>query len=331
MKPVVEQMQKTGLDLNKEQLMHVLHVDDDDNFLRITKRYLEKQGSFTIDSVFSVKAAQQKLTKKHYDAIISDYKMPEKTGLEFLKELRKKSNNIPFMLFTGMNREDVAVEALNLGADRYFNKNRNPETLFVELAHSLKNAIKAKKAEETVRNLAKFPSENPNPVMRVADDGVILYANNSAAKYQCENVQGSKKYVPDILRKTVVSSLKSGLAEEIEIDCGGEMFSLVVAPIPEEGYANVYGRNISESYAAWNSLEETMKQMVTINEKLSVVGRLSRHDARNKLAVILNYIYLAKKLSNNENITGYLQQVESAVDQIAKIFEFAKSLRNGWH
>jgi len=251
--------------------------------------------------------------------------MPEKTGLEFLKQLRKNSNNIPFMLFTGMTREDVAVEALNLGADRYFNKNRNPETLYVELGHSLKKAVNAKKAEETIRNLAKFPSENPNPVMRVANDGAIQYANNSATKYQCEIKQGSKKYVPDILRKTVVSSLKSGLPEEIEIDCGGEIFSLVVAPIPEEGYANVYGRNISESNAAWNSLEETIKQLVTINEKLSVVSRLTRHDARNKLAVILNYIYLTKKQSNNENITGYLQQVESTVDQIAKIFEFAKA------
>ena len=52
--------------------------------------------------------------------------MPIKNGLEFLKELRDQQSDIPFILFTGKGREDVAVKALNLGADRYVNKNGSP-------------------------------------------------------------------------------------------------------------------------------------------------------------------------------------------------------------
>ena len=69
-----------------------------------------------------------------------------------------------------------------------------------------------------------------------------------------------------------------------------------------------------------------MNELVRINEKLGVVGRLTRHDARNKLSVILNNSYLAKqRLSDDQVALCYLQDVESAVDQMEKIFEFART------
>ena len=54
--------------------------------------------------------------------IVSDYQMLEMNGLD-LKELRAGENDAPFILFTGECREEIAMEALNFGADRYFNKN----------------------------------------------------------------------------------------------------------------------------------------------------------------------------------------------------------------
>ena len=97
-------------------------MDDNEDFLIISKRHLEQHGSFQIENVSSVKEAKQKIAQKQYDAIISDYQMPEKTGLEFLKELRDDGNEVPFIVFTGDGREEVAIEALNFGADRYSTK-----------------------------------------------------------------------------------------------------------------------------------------------------------------------------------------------------------------
>ena len=76
----------------------------------------------------------------------------------------------------------------------------------------------------------------------------------------------------------------------------------MVAPIPESGYVNIYGRNITESKAAWESLDESMNELVRINEKLGVVSKLTRHDARNKLSVILNNLYLAKQRLREDQI-----------------------------
>jgi len=321
-----EQLPKTALGLTKDALIRVLHVDDDDDFLIISKRFLERQGSFQIETVSSVKEALQKIRQKKYDVIVSDYQMPEVNGLDFLKELRAEENHVPFILFTGEGREKIAMEALNFGADRYFNKNRNPKILYGELVHSLRKAVKAKRAAEEIRSLAKFPSEDPNPVLRIAKDGSILYVNKAAQKYKCKMERRNKSFVPKILRQAVASSLSSGLTEEVEVKCSDQLFSFMVAPIPEEGYANIYGRNISENKAAWNSLEETVNALALINEKLGVVGRLTRHDGRNKLSIIINNIYLAKqRLTDNPVALGYLRESESAVEQVEKIFDFART------
>jgi len=90
--------------------------------------------------------------------IVSDYIMPGKDGLEFLKELRDSGNTIPFIIFTGKGREIVAIKALNLGADQYINKIGKPEAVYSELAHGIRTVVKGKKAEEALRDSEKEKS-----------------------------------------------------------------------------------------------------------------------------------------------------------------------------
>lgn len=54
------------------------------------------------------------------------------------------------MLFTGKGREEVAMTALNLGADGYYNKQGSPETVYGELAHGIRLSTERKKAEEAL-------------------------------------------------------------------------------------------------------------------------------------------------------------------------------------
>ncbi len=111
---------------DQETFIRVLHVDDDSDFLVVSNRILEQQGSFQFEYALSVEEAYEKMKKKEFDVIVSDYKMPKKDGLQFLTELRTNGNNIPFILFTGKGREEVAIGALNLGADYYINKLGKP-------------------------------------------------------------------------------------------------------------------------------------------------------------------------------------------------------------
>ena len=123
--------------VDKANPIRVLHVDDDQSILEISKLMLMDLGNFDIDHASSVDEAFKKLETQVYDAVISDYEMPQKDGLQFLKEVREKKSTIPFILFTGKGREEVVIKALNLGADGYINKQGTPETVYGELAHEI--------------------------------------------------------------------------------------------------------------------------------------------------------------------------------------------------
>ena len=131
----------------QEEAFHVLHVDDDASFLQLTKMILEAENKFQVDSATSVDEAFKKLSKQTYDAIISDYDMPQKNGLDFLKELREQKIDIAFIIFTGRGREEVVVRALNLGADRYINKSGAPDAVYCELADAVNKVVERKRAK----------------------------------------------------------------------------------------------------------------------------------------------------------------------------------------
>ncbi len=105
-------------------------------------------GKFEVDVASGVEEALLKMTQKRYDAVISDYEMPDQNGLSFLKMLREQQNDVPFVLFTGKGREDVAIKALNLGSDAYINKSGDPETVYGELSDVLTKSIERKKSKK---------------------------------------------------------------------------------------------------------------------------------------------------------------------------------------
>jgi PAS domain S-box-containing protein len=134
----------------KKDAIRVLHVDDDLSILEITKQILTDMGSFEIDHACCVDEAFVKLEGGHYDVVVSDYEMPQKDGLQFLKELREQNSDIPFILFTGKGREEVVIKALNLGADGYINKQGNPETVYGELNHAIQSSFEKRNALEAL-------------------------------------------------------------------------------------------------------------------------------------------------------------------------------------
>lgn len=123
----------------KTSVIRVLHVDDDRATQEIAKLILlDINADFEIDQACCADDAFKKLSTGQYDIVVSDYEMPQKDGLQFLKELREQNNKIPFILFTGKGREEIAIKALNLGADGYYNKQGSPETVYGELSHSIR-------------------------------------------------------------------------------------------------------------------------------------------------------------------------------------------------
>jgi len=128
--------------------LRVLYVDDEPGLLEIGKLFLEKEGEFAVDTLTSAREALDQLNTERYDAIISDYQMPEMDGITFLKQLKASGNATPFIIFTGRGREEVVIEALNEGADFYIQKGGEPKAQFVELANKIRYAVSRRRSEE---------------------------------------------------------------------------------------------------------------------------------------------------------------------------------------
>ena len=171
----------------QEKPLYILHVDDDVSILSVSKEILEKENKFEIDNATSVDEALNKLEKRSYDAIISDYLMPKKNGLDFLQELREKNNKIPFILFIGEGREDIAVKALNLDADSYITKSGLPETVYRDLANAVNKTVKQQKSKKLfVESDSKYRllvEKSLQGIMIAQDKPLrIIFANESMGK-----------------------------------------------------------------------------------------------------------------------------------------------------
>jgi|GEM_PF-616058 len=182
---------------SEKKLIRVLHVDDELGLLKVAKQCLELQGPFHVDTAGSVEEALNKLKEKEYDAVVSDYQMPGKDGLEFLEMLRKNGNTIPFIMFTGKGREEVAVKAWSLGADHYVNKTGDPETVYCELAHCLRFTVGKHFTEaqmkETVQKLQTIYQNAVEGITYVDPEENIVYANKAFAGtvgYEQEQLAG---------------------------------------------------------------------------------------------------------------------------------------------
>ncbi|MFL2541933.1 MAG: ATP-binding protein [Candidatus Latescibacterota bacterium] len=119
----------------------------------------------------------------------------------------------------------------------------NKPPIFTAYLHDI---TEQRRSAEHMSDLAKFPDENPNPILRVGHDGMLLYSNLPGRVLldvwngEAENV------LPDPWGKLFVDVYADNVNTELEVVCGERTISLVCAPIPEAGYTNLYGRDITD-------------------------------------------------------------------------------------
>ena len=136
------------------------------------------------------------LKEKRYDALVSDYQMPGMDGIEFLKYLRPRCNGMPFILFTGKGGEEVAIEALNAGADFYIRKGDSPRTQFAELETKIRSAVARRQSERALRQSERayrsLVENLTGIVFTISDDGILTYASPRISRfgYDPEDITG---------------------------------------------------------------------------------------------------------------------------------------------
>lgn len=182
--------------------IRVLHVDDDEALLGLTKTMLEREGEdITVESAGSVSGALTCLQENgRIDCIVSDYEMPDMDGLDLLETVRETEPDLPFVLFTGRGSEEIASRALSAGATEYLQKGTGTDQYTV-LANRIENAVAKRRAERErnhTQNRYRALIEHSSDLVAIIDeDGVFKYvspATRDVLDYEPEVFVGELSY-----------------------------------------------------------------------------------------------------------------------------------------
>ena len=103
------------------------------------------------------------------------------------------------------------------------------------------------RADQEILDLARFPSENPNPVVRISADGTIMYANDAADRILADRGLKVGDTTLEDWQRWVKEVLATDTPKEVEIVYGTRFMSYSLAPVQEAGYVNIYGRDITKA------------------------------------------------------------------------------------
>ena len=168
--------------------MHsVLIIDDQQDLLDITRLFLERFGGMQVETAKTAKEALAKLEDRSFDALVIDFDLPDISGIALLKIIRTKGDTTPIIIFTGVGRENAAIEALNNGADFFLKKGDDPSTQFRTMVHMINQAVERRfmgraigTSERLIAEIISFFSE---PVFALDREGRVIAWNQVMAEF----------------------------------------------------------------------------------------------------------------------------------------------------
>lgn len=165
--------------------MRLLSVGVDPSLLERIQIVLERSGEFEVATSLTAQDALAAMVNGSFDLVISAHQLPGLDGIAFLKEVRDRFGDIPFVLRSKMGNGDFMIEARSLGAELCLLGGDDPMTQCAELVQAARCAMQrdtprqpAKKGEQTGQYLV-----DRQPIgLGVVQNSRFVYLNDHAVR-----------------------------------------------------------------------------------------------------------------------------------------------------
>ena len=182
-------------------IAHILVVDDDDGIRSLVKKYLI-ENNYLVTTADSAEDALEKIKIIQFDLIILDIMMPGKSGLEFIKDNKKKLIT-PIILLTAKGEPGERIEGLEIGADDYLPKPFEPKELILRI----QNIIKKTKLNDQKR-VIQFQN------IKIDLNKQMIFKNNN--EYKINNTE--KKILEKMINNPGKTFSREDIGLLIELD-----------------------------------------------------------------------------------------------------------------
>ncbi|MGC1178390.1 MAG: response regulator [Methyloceanibacter sp.] len=115
---------------------HILVVDDDSRIRELLARYLQEHG-FRVTTAVDAASARATMRSLSFDLLILDVMMPQESGLDLARSLRRESQ-LPILMLTARAEPEQRIEGLEIGVDDYLAKPFDPRELLLRVGNVLR-------------------------------------------------------------------------------------------------------------------------------------------------------------------------------------------------
>ncbi len=329
--------------MNKEKHLRILFVEDLPPDMELAEIELHKNGiEFTSMRVENKASFAAALKEFKPDIVISDYSLPQFNGMEALTITREYDNSLPFIILTGTQNEEIAVECMKSGATDYVMKEH-----IVKLSFAVKEALryrdvmrkKVKAEASLLESESRYRSmfENNYAVMLLVSpsDGSIVDVNPAAEKYYgisseifktknlCDISTLDKAEIIKRLEDTIndggkkydsVHIVKNGIVRDLEI---------FLSPISFIGKTLVHCiiQDVTDRNVALESLVKSL------DEKKELIREIY-HRTKNNMQVIISMFSLQSLFFEDEKSGKVLKDMESRIRAMSLVHEKLYESRN---
>jgi len=320
----------------------VLYVNDDPDLLELLVTGLERENDrLTVQTATSARDGLETVRGSDVDCVLSDYHMPERNGVEFLRAVREDYPDLPFILFTETGNERVASEAISADATDYViqqtigNQHELIDRKVITHVERRRAEQRAERADERLHEL----SRTANDVLWTfsADWTELLFVNDAYEEvfgHAPETIRSDPTAFLDVVCdddldrvKLAMQRVSEGTAQQIEFR--------VDHPTGMQLWVESHCKPVMDADGAVERITGFTREitdrklrehdLVRKNETLDQFTSTVAHDLRNPLNVADGHLDIARRKCENEHLEPVSDALVRMNDLLADLLALART------